>query len=100
MVILGKAVHPLPAGSLQGEAMAVEDATDLQEDHCASVVYTKQCNLYFQMMPAGPQQEQCNQEMHAKTAQGLKELWGYDTEDDEADNWWVKWGLLHKQAKQ
>jgi salicylate hydroxylase len=87
---------------------------DLREDRCASVVHTEQCNLYFQMMPAGPQQEQRDQEMRAKTAQGesvfgggeaseqweqLKELWGYDAED-EADDWWVKWGLLRERAKQ
>lgn len=137
MVIIGEAAHPLPAGSLQGGAMAVEDAAvfarlfshlrdkdqistflhafqDLREDRCASVVHTEQCNLYFQMMPAGPQQEQRDQEMRAKTAQGesvfgggeaseqweqLKELWGYDAED-EADDWWVKWGLLRERAKQ
>lgn len=137
MVIMGEAAHPLPAGSLQGGAMAVEDAAvfarlfshlrdkdqistflhafqDLREDRCASVVHTEQCNLYFQMMPAGPQQEQRDQEMRAKTAQGesvfgggeaseqweqLKELWGYDAED-EADDWWVKWGLLRERAKQ
>lgn len=137
MVILGEAAHPLPAGSLQGGAMAVEDAAvfaklfshlrdkdqistflhafqDLREDRCASVVHTEQCNLYFQMMPTGPQQEQRDQEMRAKTAQGesvfgggeaseqweqLKELCGYDAED-EADDWWVKWGLLRERAKQ
>ncbi|KAG2114824.1 hypothetical protein DEU56DRAFT_841667 [Suillus clintonianus] len=137
MVILGEAAHPLPAGSLQGGAMAVEDAAvlgklfshlrdkdqistflhafqDLREDRCASVVHTEQCNMYFQMMPAGPQQEQRDQDMRAKTAQGesvfcggeaseqweqLKVLCGYDAED-EADNWWVNWGLLRERAKQ
>ncbi|KAG1852791.1 hypothetical protein DFJ58DRAFT_790611 [Suillus subalutaceus] len=137
MAIMGEAAHPLPAGSLQGGAMAVEDAAvfaklfshlrdkdqistflhafqDLREDRCASVVHTEQCNLYFQMLPAGPQQEQRDQDMRAKTAQGesvfgggeaseqweqLKELWGYDAED-EADDWWVKWGLLRERAKQ
>jgi len=137
MVIIGEAAHPLPAGSLQGGAMAVEDAAvlaklfshlrdkdqistflhafqDLREDRCASVVHTEQCNLYFQMLPTGPQQEQRDQDMRAKTAQGesvfgggeaseqweqLKELWGYDAED-EADDWWVKWGLLRERAKQ
>lgn len=137
MVMMGEAAHPLPAGSLQGGAMAVEDAAvfgrlfshlrdkdqistflhafqDLREDRCASVVHAEQCNLYFQMMPAGPQQEQRDQDMRAKTAQGesvfgggeaseqweqLKDLWGYDAED-EADDWWVKWGLLRERAKQ
>ncbi|KAG0705834.1 hypothetical protein DFH29DRAFT_872791 [Suillus ampliporus] len=137
MVIIGEAAHPLPAGSFQGGAMAVEDAAvlaklfshlrnrdqistflhafqDLREDRCASVVHSEQSNLYFQMMPAGPHQEQRDQDMRAKTAQGdsvfgggeaaeqweqLKELFGYDAED-EADDWWVKWGLLRERAKQ
>jgi len=29
----------------------------------------------------------------------LKDLWGYDAED-EADNWWVQWGVLRERAKQ
>ncbi|KAG1737068.1 uncharacterized protein EDB91DRAFT_1140876 [Suillus paluster] len=137
LVIIGEAAHPLPAGSLQGGAMAVEDAAvlaklfshlrdkdqiptllhafqDLREDRCASVVHSEQSNLYFQMMPAGPKQEQRDQDMRAKAAQGesvfgggeaaeqweqLKELFGYDAED-EADDWWVKWGLLRERAKQ
>ncbi|OAX34598.1 FAD/NAD(P)-binding domain-containing protein [Rhizopogon vinicolor AM-OR11-026] len=137
LVIIGEAAHPLPAGSLQGGAMAVEDAAvlaklfshlrtedqistflhafqDLREDRCASVVQTEQGNLCFQMLPTGPHQEERDNEMRTKTAQGesvfgggeaaeqwehLKELFGYDAED-EADDWWVKWGLLRERAKQ
>ncbi|KAJ8588135.1 FAD/NAD(P)-binding domain-containing protein [Rhizopogon salebrosus TDB-379] len=137
LVIIGEAAHPLPAGSLQGGAMAVEDAAvlaklfshlraedqistflhafqDLREGRCASVVQSEQCNLYFQMLPAGRQQEERDHEMRARAARGesvfgsgeaaeqweqLKELFGYDAED-EADDWWVKWGLLRERAKQ
>jgi salicylate hydroxylase len=28
----------------------------------------------------------------------LMTIWGYDAED-EADNWWVEWGLLRERAK-
>jgi salicylate hydroxylase len=28
----------------------------------------------------------------------IKELFGYDAEDD-ADNWWMEWGLLRERAK-
>jgi salicylate hydroxylase len=87
---------------------------DLREGRCASVVQSEQCNLYFQMLPAGPQQEERDHEMRARAARGesvfgsgeaaeqweqLKELFGYDAED-EADDWWVKWGLLRERAKQ
>lgn len=30
--------------------------------------------------------------------QEIKEIFGYDAED-EADNWWVEWGLLRERAK-
>jgi salicylate hydroxylase len=87
---------------------------DLREDRCAIIMHTEQHSLYFQTMPAGPQQEQRNQEMRAWTAQGksvfgiseafeqwsqLKELCVYDA-DDEADDWWFTWGLLCERAKQ
>jgi salicylate hydroxylase len=87
---------------------------DLREDRCAIVMHTEQHGLHFQTMPAGPQQEQRNQEMRAWTAQGesvfgisevfeqwsqLKELCVYDA-DNEADDWWFTWGLLCERAKQ
>lgn len=28
----------------------------------------------------------------------VKELFGYDAED-QADDWWVKWGILRERAK-
>ena len=28
----------------------------------------------------------------------VKEIFGYNAEDD-ADNWWVQWGLLRERAK-
>ncbi len=28
----------------------------------------------------------------------IKEVFGYDAEDD-ADNWWVEWGLLRERAR-
>ncbi|KAH7906813.1 hypothetical protein BJ138DRAFT_1161696 [Hygrophoropsis aurantiaca] len=137
MVMIGEAAHPLPAGSIQGAALAVEDAAvlakifshlisedqipsflyafqDLREGRCASVIASEQGNLSFQMMPKSPQQEQRDQHMRAKFDAGesplaggdameqwemLKELFGYDAED-EADDWWVKWGVLRLRAKQ
>ncbi|KAH7918240.1 FAD/NAD(P)-binding domain-containing protein [Leucogyrophana mollusca] len=137
MVMIGEAAHPLPAGSIQGAALAVEDAAvlaklfshlisedqipsflyafqDLREGRCASVIASEQGNLTFQMMPKCEQQEQRDKHMRAKYDAGesplaggdaaeqwemLKELFGYDAED-EADDWWVKWGVLRERAKQ
>ncbi|KAG6333033.1 hypothetical protein ID866_6057 [Astraeus odoratus] len=90
---------------------------DLREDRCARVIHSEQRNLIFRMMPDGPEQEERDRIMRKRHAQGLgvfgggsggkpaeqweqlKELFGYNAED-EADDWWVKWGLLRESAKQ
>lgn len=90
---------------------------DIREDRCARVVHSEQRNLLFRMMPDGPEQEERDRTMRERHAQGLsvfdgskgdkpaerwdtlKELFGYNAED-EADDWWIKWGLLRERAKQ
>ncbi|KIK93780.1 hypothetical protein PAXRUDRAFT_828622 [Paxillus rubicundulus Ve08.2h10] len=137
ILVIGEAAHPLPAGSTQSGALAVEDSAvlaklfshlrskdqiatflnafqDLREGRCASVVTSEQRNLVFQMMPHGPQQEKRDNAMRARHAEGrgvfttgapaeqweeIKELFGYEAED-QADDWWVKWGLLRERAQE
>ncbi|KAF9231523.1 hypothetical protein BU15DRAFT_90889 [Melanogaster broomeanus] len=137
ILVIGEAAHPLPAGSIQSGALAVEDSAvlgklfshlrsrdqiatfltafqDLREDRCASVVNSEQGNLCFQMLPHGPQQEQRDNAMRTWLAEGrgvfamgppaeqwehVRELFGYDAED-QADDWWVNWGLLRERAKE
>ncbi|KIM62723.1 hypothetical protein SCLCIDRAFT_1214833 [Scleroderma citrinum Foug A] len=90
---------------------------DIREDRCARVIHSEQRNLLFRMMPDGPEQEERDRIMRERHAQGLgvfdgntsdkpaerwdslKELFGYNAED-EADDWWIKWGLLGERAKQ
>ncbi|EGN99370.1 hypothetical protein SERLA73DRAFT_90724 [Serpula lacrymans var. lacrymans S7.3] len=87
---------------------------DLREVRCASVVTSEQENLAFQTLPKGEMQEARDNGMRAKYAAGqsvlgggeaadqwesLKDLFGYDAED-QADDWWVKWGILRERAKQ
>ncbi|KAF8556487.1 FAD/NAD(P)-binding domain-containing protein [Imleria badia] len=136
VLVIGEAAHPLPAGSIQGGALAVEDSAvlaklfshlrsedqiptflyalqELREGRCASVVKCEQGNLLFQMMPHGPQQEQRDNMLRKQVAEGrpmlsnskpldqweqVKELFGYDPED-QADDWWIKWGILRERAK-
>ncbi|KAH0833402.1 hypothetical protein J3R83DRAFT_12508 [Lanmaoa asiatica] len=136
VLVIGDAAHPLPAGSIQGGGLAVEDSAvlaklfshlttedqiptflnafqELREGRCASVVRCEQGNLFFQMMPHGPQQEQRDKMLRRQVVDGrvvfssskpldqweqVKELFGYDAED-EADDWWVKWGILRERAK-
>lgn len=86
---------------------------ELREGRCASVVKCEQGNLMFTMMPNGPQQEQRDNMLRKQVAKGqpmlssgevhgqweqVKELFAYDPED-QADDWWVKWGLLRERAK-
>ncbi|KAI5983421.1 hypothetical protein EDD15DRAFT_1898137 [Pisolithus albus] len=88
---------------------------DLREPRCARVLHSERCNLTFRMLPNGPEQEERDSAMRERHARGisvfgsgggklteqwdqLKELFGYNAED-EADDWWVKWGLLRERAK-
>jgi salicylate hydroxylase len=67
-------------------------------------------------MPPGDHQEMRDNSMRAKRDAGLgilqgsdeyeespewveiKEIFGYDAED-EANNWWIEWGLLRERSK-
>jgi len=86
---------------------------ELREGRCASVAKCEQENLLFQMMPPSPQQEQRDNLLRKQIAEGrsalsskeirsqweqVMELFGYDAED-QADDWWVKWGILRERAK-
>lgn len=86
---------------------------ELREGRCASVVKCEQGNLLFQMMPNGSQQERRDNMLRQEVAEGrptlsrnelreqweqVKELFAYDPEE-QADDWWFKWGLLRERAK-
>lgn len=86
---------------------------ELREGRCASVVKCEQGNLLFQTMPHSPQQEQRDNMLRKQFADGrpmlssnepleqweqVKDLFGYDAED-QADDWWIKWGILQERAK-
>lgn len=89
---------------------------DLREDRCKRVLDSELDNLIIRMMPNSPEQQERDNIMRERQALGLgvlgagggklpdqwdqlKELFGYNAED-EADDWWVKWGLLRERAKQ
>lgn len=89
---------------------------DLREPRCATVYTNEQGIIYYMTMPPGELQEYRDTSMRQKRDAGLsplhgsadaeesaewvemKEVFGYDAED-EADNWWVEWGLLRERAK-
>jgi len=88
---------------------------ELRQKRCSGVQRQELGNLMFMAMPPGPMQEARDQNMIQKHEAGLnvlssdadsateqweeiKEMFGYDAED-EADNWWVEWGMLREHAK-
>ncbi|KAJ7505665.1 hypothetical protein B0H11DRAFT_355443 [Mycena galericulata] len=138
LVIIGTAAHPIPPGSIQESAMAVEDGAvlarlfsqlrsrdqipqilgafqDIRQPRCAAATESETNIMYFTCMPEGEDQRARDQAMRAKLAAGVevlqagadevetpewrevKEIFGYDAED-EADNWWVSWGSLQLRS--
>ncbi|KAG6915296.1 hypothetical protein DXG01_012274 [Tephrocybe rancida] len=88
---------------------------DLRQRRCSSVTSKEAGILEYMTMPSGDAQRQRDDTMRLKRDAGLgileaseeaeesaewveiKEVFGYDAED-EADNWWVQWGLLRERA--
>ncbi|THH13127.1 hypothetical protein EW146_g7059 [Bondarzewia mesenterica] len=89
---------------------------DLRQARCSKNRVQDMANIYFMTLPEGEQTELRDATMREKHDRGLnvldtdeddgnsaqwdeiREIFGYDAED-EADNWWVQWGLLRERAK-
>ncbi|KAI0064950.1 FAD/NAD-P-binding domain-containing protein [Artomyces pyxidatus] len=89
---------------------------NLRHDRCQKNRVLDMANIYFMTMPDGEQAGMRDKMMRAKHDSGRdvlggddgdgnvaqwdenRELFGYDAED-EADNWWVQWGLLRERSK-
>ncbi|KAH9169576.1 FAD/NAD-P-binding domain-containing protein [Lactarius sanguifluus] len=85
---------------------------NLREVRCQSNRALDIGNIKFMMVPTGEMTEMRDKMMRARYDQGRnvledgtvaqwdrnRELFGYDAED-EADNWWVQWGLLQERAR-
>ena len=89
---------------------------NLREERCKKNRALDIGNILFMMEPEGEGTAQRDAMMREKHDQGRnvlsgddedsnvaqwdhnRELFGYDAED-EADNWWVQWGLLQERAK-
>jgi salicylate hydroxylase len=89
---------------------------DLRQPRCDAVLAKENGVVYFMTMPPGDHQEMRDNSMRAKRDAGLgilqgsdeyeespewveiKEIFGYDAED-EANNWWIEWGLLRERSK-
>lgn len=89
---------------------------DLRQNRCAGTRMAEMGNVYYMAMQDSDQQRSRDQSFREKAENGLspissdsagtaeawegiKEMFGYDAED-EADNWWVEWGILRERAKQ
>ncbi|KAG6861635.1 hypothetical protein C0995_014074 [Termitomyces sp. Mi166 len=89
---------------------------ELRQPRCDSVTTKEASILMYMTMKQGEAQQQRDDAMRAKRDAGrgileateeveeppewveVKNVFGYDAED-EADNWWVQWGLLRERAK-
>src|SRR5487761_1708857 len=89
---------------------------NLREERCQKNRTIDIGNILFMMEPEGEGTAQRDAMMRSKHDEGRnvlsgddedsnvaqwdynRELFGYDAED-EADNWWVQWGLLQERAK-
>jgi salicylate hydroxylase len=89
---------------------------NLREERCKKNRALDIHNIIFMMEPEGEITARRDSMMRAKYDEGRnilsgddedstvaqwdhnRELFGYDAED-EADNWWVQWGLLQERAK-
>ncbi|RXW19363.1 hypothetical protein EST38_g6500 [Candolleomyces aberdarensis] len=89
---------------------------DLRQPHCQKVSSKELHDINFMCMPPGEMQEGRDNVMRGKRDAGLnvldasgdqeeqaewaeiKDVFGYDAEDD-ADNWWMEWGLLRERAR-
>ncbi|KAJ6578086.1 hypothetical protein B0H19DRAFT_1062631 [Mycena capillaripes] len=90
---------------------------ELRQPRCESVLAAETGIIHYMSMPNCPDQEIRDQAWMAKTAadtdlfevsdgeeetpewKEIKDVFGYDAED-EADNWWVTWGLLKQRSLQ
>ncbi|KAJ7035284.1 hypothetical protein C8F04DRAFT_535171 [Mycena alexandri] len=88
---------------------------DLRQPRCETVLASERGIIQYMSMPNCPDQEMRDQGMMALAATGtnlfdvaeggeespeweeIKTVFGYDAED-EADNWWVSWGLLKQRS--
>ena len=90
---------------------------DLRQPHVRRVQQKDLSDLHFQCMAPGEVQQGRDDFMRAQRDAGrsplapagadeeelpewteIKDVFGYDAEDD-ADNWWVEWGLLRERAR-
>lgn len=89
---------------------------DLRQPRCNFVIAGELGQIHFMMMPPSEMAQARDDSMRMRRDAGvnvlsqegdaeetpewteIKEVFGYDAED-EADNWWVQWGLLRERAR-
>lgn len=89
---------------------------DVRQPRCTAIVKKEKTDIEFMTYPNGsPEKQGRDDAMRAKRDMGIyaldsgegieetpewteiKDIFAYDCED-EADNWWVEWGLLRERA--
>ncbi|KAH9832944.1 FAD/NAD-P-binding domain-containing protein [Rhodofomes roseus] len=112
--VLGKLYHHLTIPEQAQDFLYAFQ--DLRKQRCAEALDGEVSMITFITTPDGPEQDARNANMRAKYRAGknvlegdtsdggegeqwvqIRTIFGYDCED-EADNWWVQWGLLRARA--
>ncbi|OBZ72561.1 3-hydroxybenzoate 6-hydroxylase 1 [Grifola frondosa] len=104
LVLIGEAAHPFVPGSIQATAMAIEDGAVLaklfshliKEDQIESFLYAFQ--ELRQARTATVRATEFGNVFYMISEDGESDMW--IRLEDEADNWWVEWGLLRERARQ
>lgn len=139
LLLVGDAAHPMPAGCIHDDAMALEDGAvlaklfshirtedqipnllyafqDLRQPHVKTVLAQEIRDIDFMSLPDCEMQQGRDDSLRTKRDAGIdvmapssteeempqwaevKFVFCYDAEDD-ADNWWMEWGLLRERAR-
>lgn len=89
---------------------------DIRQGRCAALHQVELGGIYFMTLEDGPEQQARDEGLKARHRAGKNAMSGEDGEEetaqwrdvratfdydceDEADNWWVQWGLLRERAK-
>ncbi|KDQ57348.1 hypothetical protein JAAARDRAFT_35975 [Jaapia argillacea MUCL 33604] len=120
IVILGDAAHPMMVGAMYPPSLAVEDAVclaeifshlsrhdqirffldgfqEIRQPRCQRVEKAEHFFLNQLLFPIAPSADGVTQ-ISPPGLEELLEIFAYEATDD-ANNWWVEWGLLRERAK-
>ncbi|KAH9928057.1 FAD/NAD(P)-binding domain-containing protein [Amylocystis lapponica] len=116
LIVIGEGAHPEPAGSMYSLNMAsgtrrfLFAVQEIRQKRITDVHRLSRDNLFAMGLPAGAEDKvitQKSSEIETMDKQQeqkrrmmqefVEDIYAYDPED-EADNWWMQWGVLQERA--